>query len=88
MMGTLRTVREVVTAFGGPADMGAWCGINANAVSNWMGRGVIPPCWHMRLFVEARRRGYEIDPNVFGLEGDDAADFVAALVPIEHAPAA
>lgn len=77
MNSKLATIRDVVLAFGGPAELGQWCGINANAVSNWMGRGEIPPCWHLRLILEARRRGFEIDPVVFGLEGDDASDLTA-----------
>jgi hypothetical protein len=64
----LKTVTEVVDAFGGPNATARWAGHGPSAVCNWMARGFIPPGWHYRMSKWAAENGYEISPSVFGEE--------------------
>lgn len=50
-----------------------WAGLEPNSICMWRERG-IPPGYHYRLDREARKRGYEIHPSLFGVEDDDDAD--------------
>lgn len=72
----ISTVRDLIDALGGPTAVSQWAGYeHVSAVSNWETRG-IPTGFHMRLALEARRRGFTISPEgLFGLEGDDAKEF-------------
>jgi hypothetical protein len=67
----LKTVPEVVAAFGGTTATARWVGRGASAVSNWIDRGFIPPGWHYRMSRWASENGYEISPAVFGEDEDD-----------------
>jgi len=70
---TLRTTDDVVAAFGGTAELARWAGVGQNAACNWIERG-IPPSYHVRLLIEARKRGWKIDAEgLFGLEQADAS---------------
>jgi hypothetical protein len=72
---TLKTVADVIAALGGTAEVAKWAGYDGpSGVSNWLLRG-IPPSYHLTLSLEAKRRGYFIDPSVYGLEEDDAEVF-------------
>ena len=71
----LETVDAVIDALGEGRTAGAnnrivaaWLGLNASAVCNWRERESIPSGWHLRFYLEAQRRGFEIDPCVFGLQ--------------------
>ena len=80
---TLKTVSEVIAALGGTAEVARWAGYDSpSGVSNWLLRG-IPPSYHLTLSLEAKRRGYIIDPAVYGLDDDDAEVFrsVFRLIP-------
>jgi hypothetical protein len=77
-----RTVDEVIAVFGGAPALARWAGMHPNAVFNWKARGEIPPCWHFRLLAEARRRHIILDPQVFGLNREDAD----ALGPVLNCP--
>lgn len=73
MKKTLRNVGDVAAAFGGTAELGRWAGVGQNAVCNWLRRGGIPPSYHVRLLIEARKRDWKIDPaGIFELEASDA----------------
>ena len=63
----LRTVREIVKAFGGPKKLAEWAAVVKSAPSNWVAEGHIPPGWHYRLHLELSARGYKIDPRAFGV---------------------
>lgn len=65
---TLKTVDEVVDAFGGPSKAAEWCGIGNSAVSNWFVRGFIPPGWHYRMATHLRDLGFDPDPAVWGVK--------------------
>ena len=67
----LKTVEEVIDAFGGPTAIGAWLGIGQSAVSNWKIDDAIPPGWHLRLARHAERHGFVISDDLFGLPTDD-----------------
>ena len=62
------TVDRLINALGGPTAVGKWLGIKQSAVSNWSLRGEIPPGWHLRLYMEAQKRGFRVDDELFGLE--------------------
>ena len=66
---TLRTVDDVIDAFGGNTVVADWLGIGTSAVCNWRERQSIPPGWHLRFYLEAEARGLRIDLNLFGMEG-------------------
>ena len=77
-MKRLRTVDQIIDAFGGArrsADnnklIAAWLGLNTSAVCNWRERENIPSGWHLRFYLEAEKRGMEIDPSVFGIDGQE-----------------
>ena len=74
-MKRLQTVDQVIDAFGGAKtaaannkSVAAWLGLNTSAVCNWRERDNIPSGWHLRFYLEANKRGMEIEPCVFGLE--------------------
>jgi hypothetical protein len=71
-MKMIDTIEGVIGAFGGPTKMAEWSGSTISTFSNWIERKHIPPSWHLRLMIEARRRGLQIAPEVFGLEDADA----------------
>lgn len=72
-MRTLTTVAELVEALGGATSVARWAGYeDERGVYNWSSRG-IPTAYHMRLVLEATRRGCVIDASaVFGMEDEDA----------------
>ena len=69
-MKTLTTVDDVIAMFDGPAKVARWAHLTTNAVCWWRHRG-IPPSMHLRLLIEAHRRGFQIAPELFELEPDD-----------------
>ncbi len=79
MVQPISTIRDLIDALNGPTAVAEWAGVeHPSAISNWEARGNIPPGYHMRLALEARRRGLTISPeDIFGLEGDDAKEFRA-----------
>lgn len=62
----LRTVDDVIDAFGGTTVVAKWLGIRHTAVSNWRAEQAIPNGWHLRFWLEAQDLGYRIDPRLFG----------------------
>ena len=65
---TLRTVDDVIDAFGGNTVVAEWLGIGAGEVCNWRERRSIPPGWHLRFYLEAQSLGYRTDPRLFGTD--------------------
>lgn len=79
-MDPIATISDLVDAFGGSVWLARWAGYeDERGVINWTYRG-IPPSYHLRLILEAIRRGMVIDPAVFGLEGEDAADLIEIFI--------
>lgn len=72
-MTTLHTVDDVIEMFGGPSAAARWARVSANAVCWWRKRG-IPPGVHLRLLIEARRRGHIIAPELLELEDDEGEE--------------
>lgn len=77
----INTIDELVDALGGDTKVGRWLGISQPAVAAWKLRNHVPPGWHMRLLAELTRRGYSVNPEVFGLSEDDIAP-LAGLLPM------
>lgn len=62
----LNSVEEVVQAFGRTKALADWCGIGMSNISDWLADQCIPRGWHYRMDREAKRRGYLINPKLFG----------------------
>jgi hypothetical protein len=62
----LRTVDDIIDAFGGTTVVARWLGIGHSAVSNWRKDQAIPNGWHLRFYLAAQDLGYRIDPRLFG----------------------
>lgn len=77
-MKTLSTPDDVIKMFGGPAKTARWAGVTDNAVIWWRKRG-LPPSIHVRLLVEAGRRGFQVGKDLFDLPDEDWADLQAIV---------
>jgi len=67
------SIPDLIEALGGYASVAEWAGYeDVRGVYNWVSRGAIPRNYHLRLALEAMRRGVAVAPDVFGLEDDDA----------------
>lgn len=66
------SVRELVTAFGGPAEMGRRFGVGTSAVSNWQTWDRLPDHMHMKIFLAARDLGLTLAPELVGAPSLDA----------------
>jgi hypothetical protein len=62
----LKTVSDVINAFGGPAAAAEWAGVGLSAVCNWQARGYIPPGWHYRMHAHFADKKIELAGSVFG----------------------
>jgi hypothetical protein len=62
----VRSVEEMVAAFGGTKAMADWADVGMSAVSNWIASKAIPRGYHLRLYLEAQRRGILVHPDLFG----------------------
>lgn len=60
------SVDALVEAFGGTARLAEFLDVGMSTVSNWKRADDIPPGWHLRLYMEATRRGFDISPDFFG----------------------
>ena len=79
MSETLLTADEVIEFFGGTLQMADWAGTSMNDVDWWRKRG-IPPEMHLRLLIEAHRRGVRIGREVFQLTRDEWDALYGAMV--------
>jgi hypothetical protein len=78
----IETIDDLIEAYGGASALGEKLGITQEAVSMWRARGEIPGGWHMELFVDARVRGWDLAPCVFGFhDSASAKKFRAAISP-------
>jgi hypothetical protein len=64
----LRSVADIVKAFGGTKRTAEWANTHMSAVSNWLANNEIPNGWHYRMHLELTARGFEIDPRAFGIQ--------------------
>lgn len=67
----IRNADELIDALG-HAFLQEWLGVEASTVSSWKTRG-IAPAWHLRLFLELKRRRLRFDcEQLFGINEDQA----------------
>lgn len=78
---TIRTVDELIDAFGGPTAVAEWAGTEISAICNWKARGFIPTGWHLRVFIEVKKRGLDVDPRLFEISDEDAKILFGSEVP-------
>jgi hypothetical protein len=62
----LRTVADVIDAFGGVREMCAIFGGVPSRFANYKLRGFFPDSMHMRIYDEACERGLNIAPELIG----------------------
>lgn len=64
----IRTVRELVDAFGGTGKLSAFLNVVPSAVSNMLADDYIPRGYHFEIYVEAKRRDWTLDTqSLFGV---------------------
>lgn len=65
---TIRTVKQLVDAFGGRSKFAEFLKVVPTAVSNMVSDQHIPRGYHLEIYLEAEKRGLEIDKReVFGM---------------------
>jgi hypothetical protein len=64
----LRTVEEVIAAFGGLAGCQAIFGGVLSRFCNYKAAGRFPDNMHMKIYVEAMARGLNIAPELIGMK--------------------
>jgi hypothetical protein len=85
-MKAIASVSELIKKLGGASKLAKWAGYeDARGVCNWASRG-IPPSYHLRLTLLARQRGLVIDPDVFGLQDNEADTLLSVLNDPSGAP--
>lgn len=67
------TVAEFIKAFGGPSQLGGFCGVGVSAVSNWKKADRLPAYLHYKLSQEAQRRKIAGAETLFGAERERSA---------------
>ena len=65
----VRSVSQLIAAFDGAANVASFVGVGQSAVSNWKNCGLVPSRHSFDLTEELERRGFEVDPRVFGFKG-------------------
>jgi hypothetical protein len=68
MSKSINSVEQLVDAWGGTNEFARWADVGPSAVSNWKAQGYIPEGYHLRLFLEARGRGLDLAPSLFGFK--------------------
>lgn len=68
---SLRTVGEVIDAFGGVSAMCTIFGGVPGRFYNFKASGRFPDAMHMRIYVEAKARGLNIAPELIGMKRPD-----------------
>lgn len=65
---TIRTVDDLVAAFGGTFAFAEWVDVVPSSVSNWKAAGAIPNGYHLRIYLELKRRGLDFEVTVFNID--------------------
>lgn len=65
------TVTQLVDAFGGTGKLAEWLDVVPSTVSNWKEQNSIPTGWHLRLYLECKKRRIEFAPNIFRLKEEE-----------------
>lgn len=65
---TLRTVGDIIKAFGGPSKVAKWTGLTPPAISYWLSEDFVPPAWHLRIWLELEARGYIVTLSALGVK--------------------
>lgn len=65
---SLRSVADIVKAFGGTKKTAEWANTYMSTVSNWLANDEIPNGWHYRMHLELTARGFVVEPEAFGLQ--------------------
>lgn len=68
----ITSIGQLVDALGGPTKLGRDHGVTASNIANWSLRGYIPPAWHLRLYLELRKRNLTADPDLFEMTPEQA----------------
>lgn len=71
---TITTFAEIVAVTGGPEALARRLRVRTADILQWLDDDDVPPGWHFRLYVLARRRGCEVALRVFGMAEDWGLD--------------
>ena len=68
----IRTTSELVDVLG-RSFLKEWLDLGDSAISLWISRNYVPPAWHLRLFLELKRRRLKFDCEaLFGISEAEA----------------
>ena len=65
---TVRTIAGLIAACGGRQVVANYTGVSQRMVVKWERDNFLPPGWEYRLAKIAHKRGYTLDPELFGPE--------------------
>jgi hypothetical protein len=67
----ITSLDALVDAFDGTTAFARWLDVGSSTVSNWKADGAIPRGYHLRIYLEAQRRGLRLDPCVFDMDPEE-----------------
>ena len=70
----IRTVREALTALGGPTAVARALFLDQSTVSGWIMHGEISGRHNLTIYLTLKHRRHKVSPRVFG--ADDWSNFV------------
>lgn len=72
MGNSITSINHLLDALGGDAEIASKYGVSKNCVSMWRVRQHISNAFHLRIFADARRKGLDVCPSIFGLNNEEA----------------
>lgn len=68
----ITTIPEFIEGLGGDGVVAEKYQISRQAISNWKSRNHIATGFHLKFYAEAKRKGLNVCPSIFGLDQDEA----------------
>ena len=63
----ISSIAELVEALGGREALAGDCMVRAETVAAWERAGLVPTGWHHRFALKAKRLGYTLADDLFGI---------------------
>lgn len=77
MAHAISSIEQFLNALGGDVEIAKNYGVSKQCVSMWRTRNHISSGFHLRLWAEAKRKGLDVCPSVFGLNSKEAEGLVS-----------
>ena len=61
----IETIPALIEALGGPHAVADHYGVSSSQVVEWGRKDFIPTGWHHRFATRARKRGFQLSPDLF-----------------------